>query len=125
MDIKDFKVGQTVYVRLYGNAAEGKSEDKIIEEWIVTKVGKKYLYAKPKEGWGRDVIFEKRRYDDNFVNKTEYSISYVIYLDKQDILDEMEYFKLSSFIENEFRYSQKQYSLDQLRRIKAIIDEKE
>lgn len=49
MNIKDFKVGQTVYVQLTGNAAKRSSE--CIEEWEITSVGRKYIKAgKPYNG---------------------------------------------------------------------------
>ena len=41
MDIKDFTVGQKVYVELTGNAKRYKKEDELIEEWEVVKVGRK------------------------------------------------------------------------------------
>ena len=46
MDLKDFKVGQTVWVQLTGNEARGKHGDELIEEWEVVTVGKTYIHAK-------------------------------------------------------------------------------
>lgn len=50
MRIKDFKVGQTVFVEQIENAKRRKGGKEIIEEWEITKVGKKYIYAMGTEG---------------------------------------------------------------------------
>lgn len=62
MDIKNFIVGQTVYIRLVGNASRGKSEDSLIEEWEIIYIGRKLIKAKRK-GWPdySAVTFEKKR----------------------------------------------------------------
>ena len=62
MDIKDFKVGQNVFVRLTGNASRGKKGDELIEEWEIISVGRKLIKAKRK-GWSdtNAVTFEKKR----------------------------------------------------------------
>lgn len=55
MGIKDFKVGQTVYVELTGNASRGKTAEQCIEEWEITSVGRKYIRAGRKSDgriWG-------------------------------------------------------------------------
>lgn len=55
MGIKDFKVGQTVYVELTGNASRGKTAEHCIEEWEITSVGRKYIRAGRKSDgriWG-------------------------------------------------------------------------
>ena len=44
MNIKDFKVGQTVWVELTGDTSRGKTAEQCIEEWEITSVGR----SKPK-----------------------------------------------------------------------------
>ena len=47
MKKEGFKVGQTVYVYLIGDAARRKKTDeKRIEEWEVISIGRKYIKAK-------------------------------------------------------------------------------
>lgn len=59
---EDFKVGQTAYVYLIGNAARGKKTDEErIEKWIVKLVGKKYITIENK--YGRK---EKFNIENNF-----------------------------------------------------------
>lgn len=83
------KAGQRVFAELMGNAAHGKTGDNLIEEWEVTKVGRKYIYAKPidggcfsescfeyRESWGYGI--------PAWIEKTDYSPDYALYLDKND-----------------------------------------
>ena len=62
MDLKDFKVGQTVWIRLTGNAIRGKRGDELIEEWVIDKIGRKYITASKKTGYPKGNVFEKRGY---------------------------------------------------------------
>lgn len=126
MDIKDFKVGQTVWIELTGNASRGKSGNDLIEEWEVVTVGKKYIHAKRK-GFGFPVKFEKREYgySEKIVQKTDCCVDYILYVSKTELEEELERRTLIDEISIEFRsYGRKdKFSLDQLRRIKAIISE--
>ena len=128
MEVKDFKVGQTVFVKLIGNAKRGKSEENLIEEWEVTKIGKKYVHAR-KKGCNTAVKFEKKdygTYKEQFVEKTDYSEDYILYPSKKELEENLEYEKLSNDISKMFRYgSSEKLSLDQLRKIKAVICESE
>lgn len=124
-EIKDFRVGQKVFVRITGNAARGKDKDKLIEEWVVSKVGKKYVYAKPSKDSRWEVCFEKSESNMAMQQKTEYCVDYILYASKQEIEDEQEQFKLWKKISSIFGYLSVDYSisLDKLRRINAILEE--
>ena len=88
------KVGQHVFAELMGNAARGKTGDSLIEEWEVTRVGRKYIYAKPvdggsfsercfeyREGWGCGI--------PAWIEKSDYSPNYALYLDKNDAYEKV------------------------------------
>lgn len=126
MNIKDFKVGQTVYVELTGNARRGKTAEQCIEEWEITFVGRKYIEAAKK---GSDpflfkTVFEQREEHKSFVQKTVHSINYVLYLTRQEIEEKHEKSRLFREVEERFRYgSQRDISLKQLRAIHGILDE--
>lgn len=127
MDIKDFKVGQTVYVRLVGNASRGKSEDALIEEWEIVSIGRKLIKAKRK-GWEdySAYTFEKREcgWNDRFVEKTDVCVNYVMFYDRKDIDDEIEREKLLASVSEYFRgYGEKKISLENLRKIAELIKE--
>lgn len=128
MNIKDFKVGQTVYVELTGNASREKTAEECIEEWEITSVGRKYVKAgKRHEEYGifRETTFEYRDSYNRFVQKTDYCVDYVIYLARQEIERKIEKSKLLNEIESFFRdwNKPKNLSIEQLKRIKEILAE--
>ena len=128
MDLKDFKVGQTVWVQLAGNEARGKHGDELIEEWEVVTVGKKYIHAR-KKGRSFPTVFEKREfgYSVKFVQKTDGCVNYILYASKTELEEELEHSRLFDEILQAFRgFGVKHnFSLEQLRKIKAIISESE
>lgn len=129
MNIKDYKVGQTVYVELTGNASRGKTPEQCIEEWEITSVGRKYIKA-GKRAYGRiwgERTFEYRENYKRFVEKTDYCIGYVLYLTRQEIEKKHERNMLLNGIEKFFRDWSKpeKLSIGQLKRIKEILEEKD
>ncbi len=129
MNIKDFKVGQTVYVELTGNASRGKTPEQCIEEWEITYVGRKYIEAvkKDKNQLRFKTVFEWREEYKSFVQKTVYSINYILYLTRQEIEEKREKNMLLNGIEKFFRDWSKpeKLSIGQLKRIKEILEEKD
>lgn len=125
MNIKDFKVGQTVYVELTGNASRGKTPEQCIEEWEITYVGRKYIKAcKKQSGIFRfETTFEYNNCDGRFEEKTDYCINYVLYPKRQEIEEKQEKSRLFWEIEQRFSYgSKKDISLEQLRAIHGILE---
>ncbi len=120
MNIKDFKVGQKVYVKKMGNAASHVNSENLISEETVSKVGNKYIYL---DG------FERSKFGYHFrselVDISDYSPQYQIYRSKQEIEDEITITNLSEEIRVIFQgYGAcKNYTIDQLRRIIAITKE--
>lgn len=122
MNIKDFKVGDTAWVGLTGNAArEKKDNDELIEAQTIIKVGRKYITAKPHIGPKRQ--FFKSNTHEGFIEKTNYIVNYVLYKDKQDILDIFETNDITKYLRQLFVYGRIDLPLDKLRRIKQIVDE--
>lgn len=129
MNIKDFKVGQTVYVELTGNASRGKTPEQCIKEWEITSVGRKYIKA-GKRSDGRiygEITFEYRENDGGFVQKTDRCVNYILYLARQEIEEKHEKNMLLNGIEKFFRDWSKpeKLSIGQLKRIKEILEEKD
>lgn len=125
MNIKDFKVGQTVYVELTGNASRGKAPEQCIEEWEIIYVGRKYIEAvkKGSDSFLFKTVFEWADDYGRFVEKTVYSPNYIIYLERQEIEEKHEKNRLFQEIEQRFRYgSQRDISLEQLRAIHGILE---
>lgn len=129
MNIKDFKVGQTVYVELTGDASRGKEPEQCIEEWEITSVGRKYIKAgKRHEEYGifRETTFEYRDNYNKFFQKTNCCVDYILYLTRQEIEEKHEKSRLFREIEERFRYgSQRDISLEQLRAIDNILREEQ
>lgn len=87
MKKEDFKVGQTVWIYLIGNAARGKTEEERIEEWEVTSIGKKYIHAIKK---GKNYGDERFDITKNFIHyNKEYSAAYELYLTKEELLKKL------------------------------------
>ena len=125
MNIKDFKVGQTVYVELTGNASRGKTPEQCIEEWEITFVGRKYIRACKKENgiFRFETTFEYNDCDGRFEEKTDYCINYVLYLTRREIEEKHEKSGLFREIEQRFRYgSQRDIPLERLRVIRGILE---
>ena len=125
MNIKDFIVGQTVYIELTGGASRGKTPEQCIEEWEITYVGRKYIEALKK---GSDpflfkTVFEWREEHKSFVQKTAHSINYVLYPTRQEIEEKHEKSRLFREIEHRFSYgSRRDISLERLRAIHGILE---
>ena len=125
MDLKDFKVGQTVWIRLTGNAIRGKCGDELIEEWVIDKIGRKYITASKKTGYPKGIIFETGYgYKGRFVEKTDYCVDYIMYETEQEIRDEMKKDEIYRYIRLFFdSFNKSKLTLEQLRSIKKIICE--
>lgn len=111
------KVGMTVYLKAVGNNARRNKEVHIVEETVV-KVGRKYFQVGDGHRPWKFLIEDLTQETGGYVADWE------LYFSRQDILDEEEARKLCSSIQTAFiGYGKPKQSLDQLRRIKAILDE--
>lgn len=124
MNIKDFKVGQTVWVELVGDARRGKTDEQCIEEWEIASVGRKYIKAAKKYNSSsiHETTFEFDECRERFSQKTRFSADYILYMTRQEIEEKREKNRLFREIEERFRYgSRKDISLEQLREIGDIL----
>jgi len=111
-------VGQTLYSLNVGNAA--RNREQVLAPMIVTKVGRKYFTAKPDgKSYG-----ERDYHLGSWRQKTDYSPDSELYADPKEWEDEKAASEISARIRQEFGHCSKpSQTLDQLRRIAAIIDE--
>lgn len=123
MQKKDFKKGQTVWVYLTGNAARYvQTGEQRIEEWEVILVGRKYITAKSKKYNWKEARFEIDRDFRQVYDRG--TVDYILYLSKEDILQELYMSKLGKYIKNAMRYGDRlvnQISLEDLKTIESII----
>ena len=88
-DINDLKVCQIVYVKPVGNAARWLEGDILehIKESEVEKVGNKFFYLKEYQRYKFGLKYVNSKIISNI---SECSISYEVYLSKQEIIDDLE-----------------------------------
>lgn len=119
MDGTKLQVGMTVYLRPMLNAARRTKE---IQECEITKIRNKYFDVQRKDG-GLTVTFIV----ETLRERTNYSPDWELHFDRQEIVDENEHiaiFRQLFKTVTEFPRGDK-LTLDQLRRIKVILDEEE
>lgn len=120
MDMKTFKIGDNVIIRDYGSRISEDNARNI--EATVVKIGKKYITART--SWGGEYQFH------NELNKTYYltmkstvSAENKLFHSEQDYEDWAESKELYKELINYFGKFYTDLTLDQLKRIKEIIDE--
>lgn len=113
------EVGQKVFLKAVGNNARYDKEVRI-EEYEVKKVGRKLLDVWKNQDDRYSIKFDMEN-ENREVSK--YSPNWKLYFSKQDIADEEESSKLTNEIKKIFdRYGKVELSLEQLRKIKEIIN---
>ena len=109
--------GDKVYLMPVGD--NYRRGDKLPQEATVQKAGRKYIHV-TREGSRHAIMFDRERHRE----ATEYSPGWELYLSRQALMDELERRELEFTLRDAFgslgRYD---FTLDQLRRIKAIVDE--
>ncbi len=123
MEKNDFHKGQTVWIYLVGNAARyTKTLEERIQEWKVVSVGRKYITCRDKNCSWREAKFD---IDDDFRHVYKYGTAdYILYLSKEDILNEIYKNTLISNIVNTVMYNRsriRKMSVDDLEVINDIL----
>ena len=114
MERSELSVGQTVYIEPRGNAVRYNSD---IIETKISKIGTKYIET---ECFGKRTKFnisDGKEKDTGY----GYGYDYILHLTKQEIEDENERQELLRNLHRDWYHFD--LTLDQLRRMKAIIDE--
>jgi len=104
-------------MKLYGKPVNNRARwNKEISEFTVSKVGRKYFWLEEMPRTKFEI--------ENLSEVTEYAPDWELYFTKQEILDEQEFNDLVMNIRLKFdRSGRVDLTLDQLRRINAIIEE--
>ena len=121
MTIKDFHVGQKVWIKLTGNLGRGYSERHLIDnmqECEVIKVGRKHVTVQ--FGEYRTIQFDST---NNFFEHSNYSADYEMYLDKQQAEEYIMTRVLCRDLGNKITYGINSIPYDKLKRIEAILNE--
>lgn len=113
----DVAVGQTVY---FTDSIYRRNSGLLLEGEVL-KIGRKYITVLGKE-IRRETRFDKK----TLLEVSEHGAQGILYLSKQDYLDEIEHQRNIRKIENEFKWSNRpkdKVSLETTRRIIAILEE--
>lgn len=128
MEIKEFKVGQTCY-RLAEETYNGHRTRKVVP-LVVKRVGRKYVEAAKSLDSPYSTKYLNREKELGLPEKpyltevSELGYATKLFLTEQGAIDFVEQQKLYAEVEGTIRKSRSDdYSLDQLRRIKAVLDE--
>lgn len=122
MDIKEFHVGQIAYMESTDIRGGSSHNPDPLREVTVTKIGRKYVTV----SWGawREIQFEPTHTTDRFLTeKTEYGYGHRLYVSKDAYEETMELKQLRIWFRKASSYgNERQYTLDQLRAVKQILD---
>lgn len=125
MNIKDFKVGDTVFVRDYNYRSEEDTAK--MREAVVTKVGRSIVYVKYKDfPYGSDYRFANEPEREYYLTqKVDAGTQNKLFRSMSDCEDWIESEKLYRDIRGYFHTYYTDLTLDQLRRIKSVLEENE
>ncbi|MCM1223946.1 MAG: hypothetical protein NC548_56795 [Lachnospiraceae bacterium] len=126
--IKDFKVGDSVYVEMTGNVTRGLPDDveSHIKSATIIKVGKKYVSAKIGEYMTVQFEETESNYGGGLKQHTNWCVDYILFKNKQDIYDKYEKESILRKLRNVFvSFSDYRIPLDKLREIYAIVKQYE
>ena len=114
----ELQVGQEVWIK---TIRRGVRPDIETTKGRITKMGRKYFFV---VRGGLSDEYASKFLLDTMMDDDHFNAERKIYLSEQEILDEQEVGKLEREIQQVFdMFSRVKLSLDQLRRIKQILDE--
>lgn len=112
-------LGEKLWDLNVGNAAR-RGTPQVLTPVVVTKVGKKYFTCKNADQWGREISY----HIDTWRQKTEYCADHKLYETEQEWRDKKEAKEITKQISETFHWMKSHnLSLEQLRMIKAILDQ--
>ncbi len=123
MKKEDFHKGQTVYLLLLCNAAQGKHGEELIMQATVTALGNKYITVSPGY-YSESVRFE---IGNNFREHSDYSPEHRLFLSREKIINLFEKEDLLNWFRDSFKIfsPKKVFSLTALREAKEILEKSE
>lgn len=116
MERNELRIGQTVYIEPVGNAARNGKD---IIETKISKIGTKYIETEKFCDRHKFNISDGKEKDTGY----GYGYNYILHLTKQEIEDEKERQELLRDLHYDWYHLN--LTLDQLRKIKAIIEERD
>lgn len=113
MTVKEFDIGQRVFIL---NMHEGRNSEPEIREESVISVGRKYVTVENGNRYASEEWFHF-----GLVQSIDYGERSFLCPSKTDAYNYIEFIKLQIWISSLTRYKVKNYTLEQLRKVKEIL----
>lgn len=121
MTIKDFKPGETAYSQI---RVRGKQTEHFLKRYTVVSVGRKYVKATPEGGRFPIEFFKREESDEFLVENKDWGDYEKLFLSEEAVNNDIERDMLRSwFLKAVSSYNIDNYSLEQLRAVKKILEE--
>ncbi len=124
MTIKDYKVGQEVFIMLSGRQGWQIDEEKDLIKCVVEKVGSKYVYAKANNRCYSEKFFQQDEKDDFLMEYNDYGDRKLLFLTKEAAFDYVERRRIFDGLRCAFYHSINygRFTLEQLREVQKILN---
>lgn len=120
---KDFKPGQTAYIL---TRKRGRMQEHFVSQCVVVSVGRKYVKTAKQESSSITSDFYNLRGDDNYLSEVDYcNTRRRLFPTQQAALEDIESDMLKDWISKATQHSSmEKYTVQQLRAVKEILEEK-
>lgn len=119
VSLKDFHVGESAYV-VKGNYDNNAT----VSEYIVTSVGRRYVKVRRTELASTISFGASAASDEYLAEAVDFGWKRLLFPTLEQAQNYLEREELRKWVDKAFMYTNaKTYSLDQLRRVKAILEE--
>ena len=124
MTIKDYKIGQEVFIMLSRRQGWQLDEEKDLIKCVVEKVGSKYVYAKPNNRCYSEKFFQQDEKDDFLMEYKDYGDRKLLFSTKEAAFDYVEKRRIFDGLQYMFHYSvdYDRFTLEQLREVQKILN---
>lgn len=122
MTIKDFKVGQEVFILI--SRKYQIDEEKDLIKCVVEKVGSEYVYVKPNNNCYLGKFFQRDEKDDFLMEYKDYGDRELLFPTKEAAFEYVERRRIFDGLQYAFYYSGNydRFTLEQLREVQKILN---
>lgn len=123
VSVKDFKPGQTAYIL---TRKRGRTQEHFVSQCIVVSVGRKYVKTVKQESSNITSDFYNLRGNDDYLSEVDYcNTGRRLFPTQQAAIEDIEKDMLKDWISKATQHSSmEKYTVQQLREVKEILEEK-
>ena len=123
VSVKDFKPGQIAYIL---TRKRGRTQEHFVSQCVVVSVGRKYVKTGKQESDRFTSDFYNVRGDDDYLSETNYyNTGRRLFPTQQAAIEDIEKDMLKDWISKATQHSSmEKYTVQQLREVKEILEEK-